>query len=179
MTDYQDLQQDLDQALHEMRAKEAKATNLIQRIAEILQKHAGFPAAAFWYRTSVDEPREEAFPLPENKIERSTEGTWKVVMDIRIDAATSETPVHLPAPVGGSHSVTFIPLEVKFIENGRTEIAIEGDSASALQLSGIPETDQRQLSDFCMRIRKKIEETIHWVATGQGNPRRRMGFHAE
>ena len=98
-------------------------------------------------------------------------------MDVRIDARSGQIPTQLPAPGPGGHLLTYIPLEVKFIEKGAIEVAIEGDAASRLELPGIPELDRQQLAVFYITIRNKIESTTRWVATGEGNPERRMGFH--
>ena len=98
-------------------------------------------------------------------------------MDIRIDARGRQTPTQLPAPTAGAYSFTYIPLEVKFLQKGAMELAIEDDTSSRVKLSGVPELDEQQLAGFCRSIRNKIESTIRWVATGEGNPERRMGFH--
>jgi hypothetical protein len=173
---YQQLQQDLDTALREMRRQESEAANLVTSIIQILQDHAGFPREAFWFRADRKESRNSSALDPMQKIWRSGKGAWKLTMDVRIDATTSVTPIQLAAPEHGSHSFTFIPLEITFLDDGRIEIAIEDDSATAIQLSGILETDQRQLADLCSVIHKGIQENIHWVATGAGNPQRRMRF---
>jgi len=178
VTVYEQLQADLDAALREMRKQEAKAASLVASLAAIFQKQAGFPTGAFSYRANMDEAREQSSAAPADKIERRNEGTLKVTMDIRIDAASHQTPIQLPAQVPGSHSFTFISLEVRFTEKQEIELAIEDDASSRIQLSGITETDRQHLASFSNLIRKRIEDTIRWVATGEGNPTRRMGFHA-
>jgi len=115
--------------------------------------------------------------LSSAKIEEAAQVTRNADSVVRIDARSGQIPTQLPAPGPGGHLLTYIPLEVKFIEKGAIEVAIEGDAASRLELPGIPELDRQQLAVFCRTIRNKIESTIRWVATGEGNPERRMGFH--
>src|SRR6266487_4484354 len=122
-------------------------------------------------------PTQALLELSSAKIEEAAQVTRNADSVVRIDARSGQIPTQLPAPGPGGHLLTYIPLEVKFIEKGAIEVAIEGDAASRLELPGIPELDRQKLAVFCRTIRNKIESTIRWVATGEGNPERRMGFH--
>jgi hypothetical protein len=170
---YEKLQQELDTAARQRSKQESEAHQTVSLICQILEKEMGFPRELIGFRRSVHDAEEEREPTPGRKIGRNEKGAWTVTLDLRVNPDDKRIPTQLPS-YRTLYIYTFLPLEIRFPDDKIT-LGLDGN---AIELPELPEARMKTLREFCNgAIQEKIQGTVRWLATGEGNPDRRMGFH--
>ena len=172
MTVYEQLQHNFDHSLQDMQEKKRRAADVVSRLAQVFQARWGFPVTALRYRSDPRDPDEQSSFLPEAKIVRGDKGEWRITMDVCIEEPSG-------SPQSKAHCWTYVPLCLEFLENGSLQVALADHSSELVLLSPTDSDANRQhlLEQMCEFIKKEIDETIRWIATAEGRPRRRLGVH--
>jgi hypothetical protein len=119
------------------------------------------------FRRTPQDAQESASFFPAPEMERGKNGEWSVTIDVRVNSAARE-----------DNCFTFIPVMIRFT-NTSILLSLTDDQDKSVKISHLPGGSRTELETFCGWIREKIEGTFRWIATGEGRPERRMGFHAE
>jgi len=166
-TVYENLQNQLDEALRKYHETRQRASKIVEALVSICVDQLGFPHNSFMFRRTPQDAQESASFFPAPQMECSNNGEWSVTIDVRVKSAARE-----------DNCVTFIPVTIR-IKDTSIQLSLTDDPDKSVEISHLPGASRTDLETFCGWIREKVEGTFRWIATGEGRPERRMGFHTE
>ena len=163
---YQQFQSELGKAFNQYRTNKQRAAEILEAVAEVCVKNLLIPAENIKFCISPEHETGEggSHSSPHRVIDRNSQGEWSAFMCIRVDTLKSS-----------GHAITYVRLMVRFVDGavqlgaGDDDYALEWDDRTGAKLDQL-------LVPFCDILSGRVLETINWLKTGVGNPRRRIGF---
>jgi len=185
---YDKIQEEIDAAFQQFFEQRERATEVLNRIANVLTNECGIPKTDLGFVESLDAPSEELIekreralntgqwlPHAARVIQRDDKGTWRADICIRVDRPKQKSPIKLGQTLGSGKErlVVTVRLQVHFPGGSIAHVRVE-DKSKAFEID--QPVNAAMLQTVAEEVLRKLDDMAEWLRTGKGK-KPAIGFH--